>query len=190
VTTAFSQIAAVLLAAGRGERFGENKLAARLGDRAVVDHAASALAGLPFAWHIAVVPQGATPLRGFACVSPASAEPVHSQSLACGVAAAKEFGASAVLICLGDMPLVPENHIRALVAGFDGDRIVSTANGRAMPPALFGAQHFDALLALQGDRGASALLGGALAVALPVNAEIDIDTPEDLALARAIIGRP
>ena len=180
-------IAVVLLAAGRGVRFGGGKLAAELGGRALVLHAAGVLAGLPFARRIAVVGPGVPALGGlgFDAVFAAEGAPM-SASLAAGVRAAE--GARAVLIALGDMPLVPAAHLRALVAGFDGDRIASSSGGRVMPPAIWGARHFPALMALQGDKGAAALLVGAPWVALPAGAALDVDTAEDLARAAALIG--
>ncbi len=184
VSLDMSSIAVVLLAAGRAERFGGDKLAALLGDRPVLAHVSEMLAALPFGAHFAVIPAGASALAGFACLSPGTVPALQSDSLKCGVEAARNAGAQAVLIVLGDMPLVPEDHVRRLIAAFDGDRIASFDRGTPMPPALFGARHFEALLAATGDRGAGHLLKGAPGIALPAHARIDIDTAEDLALAR------
>lgn len=184
VSLDMSAIAVVLLAAGRAERFGGDKLSALLGDRPVLAHVAEMLATLPFGAHFAVIPAGGRPLPGFVCLSPGTIPALQSDSLKCGVEAALNAGADAVLIMLGDMPLVPEDHVRRLVAAFDGDRIASSDHGTLMPPALFGARHFAALLATTGDRGAGHLLQGAPSIALPAHARIDIDTTEDLARAR------
>lgn len=53
-----NEIAVVLLAAGRGERFGANKLRAELDGRPIAYHAPSRLAALPFGQRIAVVGAG------------------------------------------------------------------------------------------------------------------------------------
>jgi molybdenum cofactor cytidylyltransferase len=59
-----------------------------------------------------------------------------------------------------------------------------------MPPALFGAQHFAALCALSGDRGAGALLRDAPMLALSAQAALDVDRAEDLARAHTLITAP
>jgi molybdenum cofactor cytidylyltransferase len=106
-----------------------------------------------------------------------------------GVAAAQAAGARAVLLALADMPLVPAEHIRALAAGFDGDRIGTSTDGVTMPPALFGTAHFAGLTALTGDRGGAMRLAGAPTVSLDHVLALDIDTPEDLIRTEAMLAR-
>lgn len=185
----FAGIAVVLLAAGRGARFGEAKLGADLGGRPLALHAAAMLAGLPFARHLAVVRDDTPDLAplGWTVLPLDPPHAPQSRSLAIGVAAARAAGARGMLIALADMPLVPAGHVAALVAAFDGDRITSSAGGQHMPPALFGAMHFDALEALSGDRGAGALLAGAPCLPLPPGTELDVDRPEDLARAAGLL---
>ncbi|MEO0031096.1 MAG: hypothetical protein RIS94_854 [Pseudomonadota bacterium] len=180
----FEDIALVLLAAGRAERFGGGKLQALLAGRPVLTHVADHLATLPFAARFVT---GTAALPGYTGLPLDPPDAPQSRSLGLGVAAARDAGARAVLIALGDMPLVPASHFRALVAAFDGNRIASRSGNTSMPPALFGAQHFEALIALSGDRGAGALLRDAPALPLPANAALDIDTPEDLARAEALL---
>ena len=177
----------MLLAAGRGTRFGGGKLAADLGGKPVLRHAADTLRALPFAAHIAVIGP-ATPDPGdYATVLLDPPDAPQAQSLAQGVAAARNAGADAVLVALADMPMVPAAHITALIAAFDGDRIGSRGPCAVMPPALFGARHFATLCALTGDRGAGALLRDAPSLPLTADQALDIDRPEDLARAMALI---
>jgi molybdenum cofactor cytidylyltransferase len=183
----FDGLALLLLAAGRGTRFGGGKLAATLGGKAVAVHAAERLGALPFARKFAVVNDQTPDLPGFERLALAPMDAPQSRSLAIAVAAAKAAGARGVMVALADMPLVPESHVRALVDAFDGDRLASRSGAVTMPPALFGAQHFDALMALDGDRGAGALLQDAPFIPLPAGAEIDIDCPDDLARAAALL---
>ena len=187
----FADIALLLLAAGRGQRFGGRKLGAILGGEPVLYHSARMLGRLPFAHRIATV--GATtpdlgPL-GFGMVELADAGSTMSASIAAGIAAIRQRDVSAAMICLGDMPFVPAAHIHRMIEAFDGDRLASISAGRRMPPALFARAHFGALEGLSGDRGASALLAGAPAIELSPDEALDIDTPEDLARAVAILGR-
>ncbi|BEV01795.1 nucleotidyltransferase family protein [Novosphingobium olei] len=176
-------IALVLLAAGRSERFGGNKLAATLSGRPVIEHTMAALAPLPLRWRFAVVSATTPPLPGYHTLPLDPPDSPQSASLRLGVAAAQARGAKAVLVALADMPLVPTAHFATLLDRFDGTRIASQAGGVPMPPALFGASCFRALQSLTGDRGAGLLLRDAPAVPLPKGADLDIDTPQDLVLA-------
>jgi len=95
------------------------------------------------------------------------------------------------MLALADMPLIPPAHITALCEGFDGDRIATGVNGVVCPPAIFSNGWRDALLRLEGDRGAGQLLKGAAQVPLAAELAIDVDMPEDLAeLIRRLEGMP
>lgn len=178
-----NEIAVVLLAAGRGERFGANKLRAELDGRPIAYHAPSRLAALPFGQRIAVVGAGTPDLSvfGFSEVRPTSVDAPISHSIALGVRKASDLGSRAVMIVLADMPLVPEAHFMALAENFDGDRIATLVGDTVMPPAIIAAAHYPYLLALEGDRGAGRLLINAPAVGLAPDLAIDIDRAEDLA---------
>ena len=180
-------IALVLLAAGRGQRFGGRKLAATLGNKPLARHAADSLLTIGFGAHIAIVSPDTPPLPGYAQIMLEPAGAPQSRSVTLGVAMAQNGGAQAVLIALADMPLVPLAHIRALIAAFDGNRLASRGPHGLLPPVLFGAQHFAALCSLDGDRGAGALLHDAPALTLSADAALDVDRAEDLARAQVLI---
>jgi molybdenum cofactor cytidylyltransferase len=180
-------IALVLLAAGRGERFGGGKLAADLGGKPLARHAADSLRTIGFCAHIAVTGPATPPLPGYTTVLLDPPGAPQSRSLALGVAAAQAVGAQAVLIALADMPLVPATHIAAMIAAFDGDRLASRGPHSLMPPVLFGAHHFAALCAQGGDRGAGPLLRGAPALPLSADGALDVDCAEDLARAQVLL---
>lgn len=181
----FENTALILLAAGRGTRMGGGKLGADLGGKPLARHAADRLAALPFSHHIAVCSATTPDLPGFTRVPLIPADGPLSASIATGVRAAD--GASAVLIALADMPLVPASHFMALADAFDGAMVASAVSGRAMVPALFGRLHFDALVALEGDRGAGHLLRNAPAVALDAVLALDVDTHADLERAANLL---
>ncbi len=182
-------IATILLAAGKARRFGGQKLSAQLRGRQLARFAAQALIALGAEWNF-VVHAGTPPDLGTNDVQGLALDPPDapiSASIATGIAAAQAVGARVALIALADMPLVPTNHFKALLAAFDGDRIASRAGPITMPPALFGHQHFGALLSLEGDQGAGTLLKDVMTIPLAEALALDIDTREDLARAEAFL---
>jgi molybdenum cofactor cytidylyltransferase len=136
-----------------------------------------------------------------------------SSSLAAGVQAL-EGRVEGALICLGDMPRVSVDDLRALIRAFvsgeEGPRLrnsttpqtperaawpaeppsacVPVHDGRQGNPVLWSARWFPELRALSGDRGAKSLLdeieGSVLWVQAGAGVLFDADTPEALDLLR------
>lgn len=112
-----------------------------------------------------------------------------SASLKAGVEYAQGLGATAVLVCLADMPLVSAQLINALI---DTQALTPPPpaaapeqEGRAGNPVIWHHSQFAALKAVEGDKGGRAILAalGAAVLRIPANpAElVDFDTPERLA---------
>jgi molybdenum cofactor cytidylyltransferase len=120
-------------------------------------------------------------------------------SVGAGVTALRA-DADAVLIALADMPELAGPDFDRLIAAFDpaeGRAIVRavTEAGRPGHPVLFGRRFFELLRALEGDRGARALIDDYLEFVVDVTlpgraAATDLDTPEDWAAWRAARGVP
>jgi molybdenum cofactor cytidylyltransferase len=181
------RVGVILLAAGRSTRFGSgDKLTQDWRGKPLVRHAADILAALPFATHLAVVSgKFDQSLPGvFGMVENSEPERGLSRSIALGAAAITSHDLDACLIALADMPMVPSGHFQALVEAADAgpDSLVATnLEGRGQVPALFGRSHFDALQALEGDRGAAGLLRGARKVDCDPSLLVDFDRPGDFA---------
>jgi molybdenum cofactor cytidylyltransferase len=183
---ACGNIAGVLLAAGRGTRFGGNKLEAMLGDRMLGLHAAQTLSGLGcgqlFAVHDPAHAALATSLNaeGFTLIDNFDADKGLSHSLALAANAAVTTNADAMLVCLADMPFVTAAHLAILIdAG--GSQIIASAVGETrMPPALFPRGVWPTLATLSGDDGARALLRDATIIQGTPEMLVDIDTRADL----------
>lgn len=185
-------ITGVLLAAGRGERFGGDKLRATLpDDRTLATASAEALvAALPRV--VAVTRPGdevvAELLRTAGCTVTVygRADEGMGASLACGVAASR--AASGWVIALADMPAIRPATIRSVAAHLAaGARIVTPAhNGRGGHPVGFAAEFGPALAALGGDQGARPIVRAHAADVMRFETDDpgifhDIDTPADLA---------
>ena len=183
-----ADVAVILLAAGRSERFGSDKLLAPLDGVPVALHAARRVAGLATGWRI-VVCRADTPLDpefaalGFERIVNPDPSLGLSSSLALGIARAAATGAKAALVALGDMPFVGPAHFAKLFSSFDhasAPIVASARNGVAMPPALFDRTYFQVLREGQGDSGARSLFAGAVLVAGDPDELADIDRPGDL----------
>lgn len=192
-----ADVAAVLLAAGRGTRFGGNKLEAMLDGKMLGLHAAQTLGsmgcGCLFAVHDPAHTRLAMALRddGFTLVDNLDPAAGQAHSLGLAVRAALQTDAASIFVCLGDMPFVRKSHLSALLGASiaNPDRVIaSTARGVTAPPAIFPRSTWPTLLALSGDVGARTLLKQAIRIAASAHELIDIDTPEALAAQQNMRG--
>jgi nicotine blue oxidoreductase len=113
-------------------------------------------------------------------------------SLATGLRAL-EGGADAAVIALADQPLVGAEAVRRLIAAHAGGATVAVAayDGKPRNPVLIDRVHWPAVIALAtGDAGARPFLRAnpglvTLVECGDTGSPVDIDTPQDLARARA-----
>jgi molybdenum cofactor cytidylyltransferase len=110
-----------------------------------------------------------------------------SEGMAASLRAGVEWARSheAVVVAACDQPDLDVGHVRALIETYrrTGGVVASRYANTSGVPALFPATMFDALTALQGDRGARALLGNAQVIEWPAGAR-DLDTPRAVATWR------
>jgi molybdenum cofactor cytidylyltransferase len=186
----------VLLAAGRSERFGDvgSKLDEEFLGKPLGLHVAVTLEDMPFKERIVIVKTcGIDYARhNFTVLHNDDAVGDIASSIRRGVACAKERGADAVLFALADMPRVTATHIhRIFDVTTDTRSIVSSSNGvETSPPALFGSDHFDYLLTIEGDQGPRDMVKGGRHVVTAPAELIDVDTREELEQLRALIHSP
>lgn len=191
-------IAALLLAAGASRRFGGGlqKLVQTLDDEPVVRWSAKSLIGPPVDDVVVVVGSDDAPIRNalsglrLRFAKNAAADQGMASSLAVGVSALPPE-TSAVLVALGDEPLVGREPLARVVGRYEqgGAAVVApTFRGVRGHPVLFDRSVFPELLALSGDRGARAVADrdpGRLAlVELDLPKPVDVDTAADLARLR------
>ncbi|EEA00708.1 conserved hypothetical protein, partial [Burkholderia sp. H160] len=113
----------------------------------------------------------------------ASAERGMGASLAAGIAASD--GAEGWLVALADMPCIALPTIEAVARALDNGAplVAPFYEGQRGHPVGFGIEHRDALLALDGDTGAKALLMSQALTRIDVDDPgilRDVDTPDDL----------
>ena len=194
-----ARTAVILLAAGQAKRFGsDDKLLAELNGQSVLSHALNALPDLPFGPCLAVVPSlDHARTEAFAqsawrlLVNP-NPEQGQASSLQIGLAAIEaDPSIDQILILLADMPHVPARHISALLRELTPQTpaVMSDLQPSLGPPALIKRSAFQALRGLSGDAGAKSILQdlpGLTTVPLTARHAQDIDTPQDLNLAKAL----
>jgi molybdenum cofactor cytidylyltransferase len=172
-----TDVAAVILAAGRSRRMGTtNKLQSDVSGRPMLARVADAALSSPARPVVVVTGHDADAVR--ATLEGRAVRFVHNgryaegmgSSLAAGIRALGP-GLAGALICLGDMPWLPI--------------CVPVHAGQRGHPVLFAARYFPELEELRGDSGARQLLAqhADQVCAVPVNDPgviLDVDTPESL----------
>ncbi len=185
------RIVSIVLAAGAGRRFGGGKQLAPLHGRPLLEHALAAAGAAPSDATLVVLGADAeeiergVALGGASVVRCADWEHGQGASLRAGLAAL-EPDVAAALVTLGDVPFVPAEASRRLLAarrpGLAALR--ATYDGRPGHPVLIERQLFAPLIAAPPDANPAALLREAGIEAVEcsdLGDPADVDTPEQLA---------
>ena len=158
------KVLALMLAAGRGKRFGSDKRLARLPDgrsllAASVEQALQVFAEV----HVLLRDEDDAQALGLpaACrvIRCSEADQGMGHTLAAGIAVLLGRDAEAVAILLGDMPWISADSLQRLCSQAAAERIVYPLHdGQRGHPVLFGRSFWPQLQTLRGDQGARALL--------------------------------
>jgi len=175
----------LILAAGSGSRFlasggDSHKLAARIGDASVLEHAIRNAEESGLQWHVVNAGEGG---------------PGMGDSIAAGVRATAS--ANGWLVIPGDLPLVrPRTLVRvasALALATEHDVVVPRFRGVQGHPVGFVQGLREQLLALSGDKGASSVVRAARERHRVLDLELDdegivtdVDTVDDLRRAETL----
>jgi molybdenum cofactor cytidylyltransferase len=163
-----SNVAAIVLAAGRGTRFGqEPKLLAEFDGKALVRHVIEAAISSSAEPVIVVTGHRATEVN--ASLEGLSVQSVHNASFADGLSTSLKAGfaalpptAGAAVILLADMPLIKANLIDALITGWramgEPGALVPTLNGQRGNPVVLSRALQPTIDVLSGDDGAGPFL--------------------------------
>ena len=157
----------LVLAGGRAERFGSNKLLADLNGTPMVLHVP-----LRLQWdrrfHVTVVTCHGEVLKlckanGISCVFSEECLQGLSGSIRSGVRALAEKGTESICFCAGDQPFLTAD---TLAAFHEAWRLSGRPMGRCLAdgdptnPAIFSKACYPALLSLEGEQGGRRILSG------------------------------
>ena len=164
-----SNIAAVVLAAGKSSRMGlRNKLLEPLDGVPILIRTLNALIESPIVEIIVVLGHESQELRATLCEQPV--ETIENPDYHQGMASSLRVGIKALssnldgaLVVLGDMPFVTQAHINSLLNAYSEARrpdgiFVPVHSGQRGHPVLFGVCYFEQLQSLEGDVGARSIL--------------------------------
>lgn len=152
------------MAAGNAERFGENKLAAIVDGKTLMEHALEAVPPDQLA-AVCVVTQydeaeALAKRFGFRCVRNAHPEWGLSYTVRLGTEALQNE-CRAIVYLVSDQPLLRRESVAALVGFYreHPDRIVGASHGGIRGnPCVFPEKYYPALCALTGDKGGSTII--------------------------------
>jgi molybdenum cofactor cytidylyltransferase len=156
VREVWRRVGGIVLAAGMSERMGRNKLLLPWGDRTVLEETVAHAAAADLAGLVVVTGHEADEIRGLAGLAEVARlhNPGYAQGMLSSVQTAVREAPtswSAVLVLLGDQPMVDTgiiNQILATYAGSPAGLVVPRHNGRRGNPVLIDRRHFAELLAL------------------------------------------
>jgi len=186
-------VAAIVLAAGASRRLGHPKQDIVIAGETLLERTVRLARDSSLSPVVVVTRPGvkyATALESDGLVIVATnheADEGMASSIRCGIALASRLKPAGAVILACDQPGLRVDHLRALVE--DTSRIAGSAYaGSIGVPAYFPAASFPLLLQLHGDAGARKLLHEAHAISAE-DLRLDIDTEQDVAIARALFER-
>jgi len=183
-------IAGILLAAGKGTRFGSQKLLARLKDGRYVVEASAANLLAAVGRVIAVTSRDERLMRVLddcGCQVVVNERAAEGMGTSIGAGVRASLNADGWIIALGDMPFIhPATIEKIKLALEEGTAIVvPTHEGKRGHPVGFARQYGAALCGLEGDAGAKGIIDANIALARMIRFDdlgifADIDVVADL----------
>ncbi len=184
------KIAALILAAGSSKRMGETKQLMKFGSSTLLGTVVQNVVTSSVDEVFCVLGAKASEIEK--SIAPYRSSIIINQhyrnglgtSIAKGVEVLEHKDCQAVLIILGDQPLVGKEYLNSIVTAFHDNpsHIIATKYHHQLGvPALFPRKYFPGLLALEGDKGAKEFLKDQKdqVITLDHDRLMDVDTPKD-----------
>jgi molybdenum cofactor cytidylyltransferase len=182
-------ISAILLAAGQSRRMGKPKLLMPFGRSTIIEQAVDNLLGSAIDEVVVVLGDRAEAISQLIADRPVklAVNPDYEQGMSTSIIAGLglvDREADAVMLALGDQPLIDSQTINQLIDGYNNHYkgiTIPIYQGVRGHPVIFNIKYKEPLLALKGDIGARQIVrenpGDILEVAVDCEGvQIDIDT--------------
>ena len=195
-----ARVAGLVLAAGLSTRMGRggSKMLVELGGQSLVARAARTALEAGLAPVLVVVGHDAERVRralaGIDVETVENPDPARGMHTSIALGAERLSAADALVVLLGDMPLVTADMVRALVSRWETASpplAISLYGDVIAPPVLYDRRVFPELLALEGERCGKRVIerhrAEAAELGWPETALIDLDDPADVARAEALL---
>lgn len=181
-------VSCVILAAGQSSRFGSIKALAKFQGKTLLEHALAAAKGsncddihLVMGAHKSEI-QSTCNLENCNIID--NTEHTSGMASSIKLATTKLIDSDALLFMAIDQPLIAASHLNSLINihhKFSNRMVAAKYAGSVGIPAIIPRNYYNALLKLEGDKGAKKLLTTTTIqkIELP-QAEFDIDHPEEL----------
>lgn len=157
------RLGCVVMAAGNARRFGENKLSAVIGGRSLMERTLDAVPCKLFEKVIVVTQydwvETLAATRGFLPIRNKEPEKGLSRTIQLGLNELLDL--DGVLFLVSDQPWLKRETVEAEIRLFlaNSDKIIALSHdGQRGNPCIFPKRFFSQLLALEGDRGGSAVI--------------------------------
>ena len=191
------KLGCVVMAAGNSLRFGADKLDREFDGKSVFRRALEALPAKSFEEVVVVTRSSlfSESIKGFNFTEVRNLHPEQGVSLTIRLGLSRLLGCDGVLFLVCDQPLLRRETVEDLAALWlkEPGKIAALGHhGKRGNPCLFPARFFPELLALQGDRGGSAVIRRHEEDLVLLNTDpwelMDIDTPQALEVLRTLKG--
>lgn len=185
-------IAAIVLASGLSERFGQNKLLMPLGDQSIVEHVIDKVKDSNIKDSYLVY--GNNEIYFTKISKSKNIKLIHNENFYLGQSASVKEGIkfigdnySGAMFLLGDQPFITTSTINSLMENFNNNPdkiIVPTYKGVRGNPVIFSREFFTEIKNIEGDRGARDIIkaNNEKVMKVPIKDELenfDIDTKDD-----------
>ena len=193
------KISAIIMASGRAERFGSDKLMYRVDSKPIIHYVMESVMMSKFFEKLIILRNNElreyAEARNFKSIWNRNYEEGMSESIILGIKNVS-LNSDAAMIIPGDIPMMGSEYLDSLIKlyGESGKGIAGfLLSGIPASPVIFGRKYFNELLQLKGDHGGKPVImrhmGDFSGIEAPENSLMDIDTISDAEKLEKIINK-
>lgn len=153
------KISAIVMASGKSERFGKNKLLEKINEVSMLEITLKKLVSIPFKKIFVIYKD----VEIYNICKKYNVVPLEnrnyflgqSESIKRGV---KEIEDENIMFFTGDMPFLKESTIIKLISEFDDSIVIPTINNKRFSPVIFPKRYKEELMKLSGDTGGKEII--------------------------------